>query len=136
MQGAGPTSPDFFTNLTARINGVDTCAELQHLTAEAFQDIADVKNAIEAELADLQPLIQLLTNPGADLAKIATWIGNCITALITPLTKPQVTMIAQLTKLASEIAALTAAIEAAAARLTSCSVSVPSVSITIPGSGS
>lgn len=131
-QGSSPSNPDFFQSLTARINAVDTCAELQSLVASAFASLQAEQSAITAQLAALQPIINLIEHPGASPAALASWIGNFIDGFLKPYVGPTLTYVQVIEKRIAEIAALTEAIEAAAARITSCAVSVPALAMAVP----
>lgn len=127
LQGSNITSPDWITNLTARVNAINLCSELQVVVAEITAELSGVEAAINAELAAIAPIIELLTNPAAALADIANWIAKFIEHVLTPMVRPQTTMVAQLIKLGVEIGQLVAAIEAAAARIENCVVTLPTV---------
>jgi hypothetical protein len=126
-QGTGPINLAQFTHMTAAINGARSCAELEALVIQAFGSLGAVKSAITSELAAVEPILALLTPPGANLSEIVTYIEKLITAFITPLAKPAVTYASQITALTVQIAALTAAISSAQAKFHSCSITVPSL---------
>ena len=131
QQGTAATNPDFITNLTEQINGISICSELQELSDEVMQEIKFQLSGINLELDKLLPIHALLSPP-TDLGSILSWINNLISSVITPLYKPYLTYIQQLTSLASELSTLVSAIEAAAARIGSCSISMDVPTITIP----
>lgn len=126
-QGTAPTNPDVFQQLTAEVNQITVCADLQAFVARAFATISAEEAAIQSQIAALAPILKLLTIPAVNPAAIVSWISDFISGFLTPYYKPQVTLLAQLTQLATEVAALTAAIEAAASRITNCSVLVPAI---------
>jgi hypothetical protein len=126
-QGSTALNSEFFTDLIAQINAIDLCADLQVVVNEAFASLSAVKAAIEAEIASLDPILALLTAPGANLGAIVTWIEGLITHVLTPYTIPIATYTAQLAQLASQIAAVIAAVEAAAARIVNCTITIPSI---------
>lgn len=123
-QGSQIIDLDYFLNLRKSVEGVNTCAELQDIVGEVQQTILDTQSAIALELAKVQPLLALLTAPGANLGQIVGYIQNLITSLITPMAKPAITYAAQLAAIAAEIGQLSSAIQEAADRIGSCSVSL------------
>jgi hypothetical protein len=124
-QGTAPINAEFFTELTARINAIDTCSELQSVVDEAMASINAQLVGINAQIAALSPILSLLTAPGASLGGIVTWITSFITNVLTPYYKPYLTSLTQLTEIAAQYASMVTAIEAAASRLTSCSITIP-----------
>lgn len=126
-QGTAATNDDVFTQLTAEVNSIDTCKELQAFVGGAFASLQAQENAIVMQLAALTPILALLVSPGASLGAIVSWITNFITAVLKPLVAPVVTLELQVAKYAAEIGQLTAAVGAAAARIGNCSVSVPAL---------
>jgi hypothetical protein len=126
-QGTLSLNTAYFSNLTNAIGAAGSRAELQALVTEAFGSLAAVQGAITSELASVEPLLALLTPPGANPTAIVTWLTAFITAYLTPLVKPAVIYALQLTELATQVAALTAVITSAEAQFASCSISVPSL---------
>jgi hypothetical protein len=122
-QGTAATDTDYFTALTARINAINGCAELQAVVNEVMASVQAEKNAIEAQLEALAPILALLSPPSIDT--IVSWAENLITAVLTPMYRPATTYATQLVQLATAVAGLATAIENAAARLESCTISVP-----------
>jgi phage-related protein len=123
-QGTSQSDGDYFTALTARINAIDVCSELQEVVDEAMASIQAEKNAIEAQITALLPILNLLTLP-TDLPSVLTWISNLVNHLIGPIVVPYETYLAQVTTLISEVSALATAIENAANRIKSCSITIP-----------
>jgi hypothetical protein len=124
-QGTSVLNAAYFTALTAEINNLQTCAELQALATTVMASIQAEKNAIEAQLAALAPILALLTVPGANLSAIVSWISNFITSVLTPIYLPYINYATQLAQLTAAVATLATAIENAAANITSCTVTVP-----------
>lgn len=120
-------NPAHFSNLTKSFNGAQSCEQLQSLVSDAFESLAAVKSEINAELAKLQPLLELLHIPGANLTEIVTWIKNFVEGYLTAMLGPVTTYTAQLAQFELQLAALGLAVEQAASRFPSCSVSVPAL---------
>lgn len=120
-QGTGLVNTAYFDSLTAQINGINLCADLQAVVNEVMETLQAQVNAIEAQIAALLPLITLPT----DLASIITWIGH----LAAPYIEAYNNFIAQLAQVLAKIAALVTAIENAAARITHCSITVPPITL-------
>jgi hypothetical protein len=123
-QGSSILNAAFFAALTVQAQEIKTCAELQSMATTVMASIQAEKNAIEAQIAALTPILALLTAPTSPTAAV-TWITSFITGVLTPQYKPYITYATQLTELASSISSLTSAIESAAALIPSCSVTVP-----------
>lgn len=113
----------FFSALRARIDAVETCPDLQDAAATAAS-LAGVQQDIAARLAELQPVLALLTAPDANLLKIVTWIKDYIDAVLKPYVRPIEIYAAQLVTIAAEAAALSAAIGAKAAEIGDCEISL------------
>lgn len=126
-QGTALLNAAFFASLTAQAQNIETCAELQALATTAMASIQAEKNAIEAQITALAPILALLTAPTSPTAAV-TWIANFITGVLTPQYKPYLNYATQLTDLAASIASFTSAIESAAALIPSCTVTVPPLS--------
>jgi hypothetical protein len=118
-QGTALVNTAYFTQLTADINAVNGCADLQLLVNLAMATLQAEITAIEAQIASLLPLITMPT----DLGSVISWITN----FATPLIKPYANYIAQLEQTLAAITALVAAIEKAAARLVNCHITVPGI---------
>lgn len=125
-QGSSPSDTDFFTQLTAQINGTNVCADLQALVSRAYSSMQAESNAVEAQLAALEPVKALLAVP-SDLGSVISWITNFINYQIKPAVIPIGTYTTQQQSLISELAGLATAIENAAARIGNCSIAVPTV---------
>ena len=110
----------FFDNLTAQVNALDVCSELQALADEAMAALQAQITAIEQQIAALLPVI---TIPEANLGAIITWITN----FVAPYIAASEAYAAQAAQMATSIAALASAIENAASRITHCTVTVPSI---------
>ena len=132
MTGQPDQGPTYIQQLTAEINSIDACAELQMLANEAMATIQGEINQIEDELASLVPIKVLLTIPGASLSAIVNWIGNFINGVLVPIYAPFLKYEMQLLQTVRDIAALTQALEAAASRITHCSLSIQAPVITVP----
>jgi len=128
-QGSLPFNAETFDRLAEQINAVQSCAELQALTDEAMQSANALLSGIGAQMAALQPMMALLTAPGANPAQIVTWITDFISAVLQPYVKPMVVLPVQIAQVTAAIAKLQAAIGTASARIGSCSIEMPSVTI-------
>jgi hypothetical protein len=130
-QGASILDNDYLASLTAEINSMNACSELQEVVNAAFASIQAQVSAIENQIIQLQLIQELLSLP-TDLASVISWITKFVTCLIDPILIPLATYIAQLEQTITALAALTLAIENAAARIEHCSITVPTISITVP----
>lgn len=117
---------DHINALVDRINATQQCGELQELVNEVYASMQAQLDAIGAQLAALQPLLDLLKVP-TSLDAIISWLRNFITAFLGPYVAAYAKYAAQLAAVIIAIEQLTAAIEAAARRLTTCSIAVPSL---------
>lgn len=124
-QGASLLNDSYFAALTARLQGAGSCEDLQALTNEVMASLSGVKDAIDAEVALLTPIVALLSGPAANPTAIVTWITDFINGFLTPYTAPVLIYGEQLAALATQITALTAAISAKQAEFPSCSITVP-----------
>jgi phage gp45-like len=125
LDGAELVNAQYFTNLTNRVNALETCADLQALAAKELASLSGIKQAIDAELARLAPYAALLTAPGASPSAIVTWITNFISAELEPKYQASLSYAAQLTALTTAVTNLTTAIEQKAAQFESCTLSLP-----------
>lgn len=126
-QGSEIFNTQYFASLIGRVNAAYSCAELQAIVTECMGSIQGVESAIGAQLAAINPILSLLTPPGANPTAIVTWLTTFITAYLTPYVKPTVTLAAQLVQLTAQIAALTAAITSAQSRFANCTISIPPI---------
>lgn len=117
----------WMANLTAQINAIDSCGELQRVANDAFASLAPVKAAINAEIAQLQPILALLAVPTSTIGGIINWISGIITNVLIPLYAPFPIYLQQLTILAEQVAALTAALQAAENRILNCQITIPPI---------
>ena len=125
-QGASLIDTAYFNSLTAQINAINVCSELQAVVNEAFSTLQNEKNAIEAQIEALLPALALLELP-TDLGSVISWIGNLVTSVINPLVLPYTNYATQLVQQAEAVANLITAIENAAARIKSCSITIPPI---------
>lgn len=123
-QGSLPFNPKTFERLIQQAETIETCEQLQALASEAMASANAVTSAITEQLAAVQPILALLTAPGANPAQIVTWISDFITVFLKPYAKPAITLPIQLAQVAAQVAQLTAAINAAANRIGNCSVDI------------
>lgn len=80
-------NPAYFDAIKEQIDTVFDCADLQELTNEVMQAIADQLNGIAAQmglLLPLQALLQLPTNPN----EIIDYLDTLVNALVGPLIEP------------------------------------------------
>lgn len=129
-QGSLPFNAETISRLTEQLATVQTCDELQIIAGEAMASINGQLAGITAQMAALQPIMALLTAPGANPAQIVTWITDFISAFLAPYVKPIVTLQLQVAQIAAAVAQLQAAIDSASSRIGSCSISLPPVQIT------
>jgi hypothetical protein len=116
---SGPLNPAYFADLTAQINSIDVCADLQAIVNIIMADIQAAIASIEAQIAALIPIIVIPT----DLGEVISWIGS----FIAPLIIAYETYVAQLAAMLAQVAALVSAIENAAARLVNCAVTIAKI---------
>ena len=122
-QGSTIVNTEQIQSMIDRVNNITACSELQEVAAEVIASLSAEKAAILAQIANLAPMLDLLTIPTTPQA-LLTWAGKYITTILTPYLKPAITYTAQMTAFLAQIALLTAAIEDAASRIGSCSVDV------------
>jgi len=120
-QGTAPVNDDYFDKLTAQINSIDLCADLQALVDKVMASLQAEVSAIEEEIAAILPLLTIPT----DLGSVITWITNFIAPMQAAYTK----FVAQLAAMTAKITALVSAIAAAASRITNCSISVTPITL-------
>src|ERR1700690_4356937 len=96
LQNTATIETQWLNNLTAKINSLNLCADLQAVINEVFAYIQARVTQIEALVATLAIVEELLSIP-TDLDAALTWIENCITLVIGPYYKQYLTCIAQLT---------------------------------------
>lgn len=124
-QGASIVNADYFAALQRQAAAISSCADLQVFADTALPSLDASIAAITQQLAALQPMLALLTAPGADPSAIVTWITDFITAFVTPYVKPVAVYTAQLVALTAAIADLQATIQSRAAAMPSCSITLP-----------
>jgi len=122
---SGPLNTDYFSQLTAQINSVNSCSELQAIATAALTALNSQLTIITAAEAELAALQVLLTPPSANLTEIVTWITSLISDYLGPQLAAYAKLTAQVAALTAQIAALTSAITSAAARFESCTISIP-----------
>jgi hypothetical protein len=118
-QGTGLVNAQYFAELTAQINSINVCSDLQEAVNVAIATLQVQVTEINVQISLLLPLITLPT----DLGSVISWITN----LAGPYIVAYNNYITQLTETLAAIAALTTAIENAAARIESCSITVPPI---------
>lgn len=123
-QGTALVNSDYFTQLTADVNAIDACADLQVLVTNAMATLQAEISGIEGQIAALLPLI----TPPTSLSGVIGWIGR----FTAPMLISYQNYAAQLTQTLAEIATLATAIEHAASRLTNCSITTPAMSLATP----
>lgn len=106
----------YFAELTAEINSIDVCADLQAVVSRIMAELQAQISAIESQIAALLPLITLPTN----LGEVIAWIGKFATPLIAAYEK----YLAQLQAALAQVSALVQAIEGAASRIVNCAVTI------------
>lgn len=123
-QGSEILNLEYYVALNAQMNKARTCAELQALVNEALPSIAATKAAIEAEMAELLPMLALLSVP-TDPTAVVTWVSNYISHILTPYLRPYTVYGAQLAALTSQIATLEALINTKASEFVACIIDIP-----------
>lgn len=125
-QGNAPINDSYFAAQQAQFSAATSCTELQAQVAATFASLQATKNAINAQLALLQPILALLEAPENPTAVI-TWVSNFITSFLTPYVVPYTTLTTQLSELAIQVEGLITSIENAAAKIEGCIVSIPTL---------
>ena len=118
-QGTALVNTQFFADLTAQVNAIEICADLQAVVTAAMASIQAQVTAIQQQIVALLPL----TTIPHDLPSVITWISN----LAGPYVIAHDNYIAQLAQVLAAIGSLVTAIENAASRMTSCSITIPAV---------
>lgn len=126
-QGSQIVNLQYFESLTKRAQNIGSCDELQAFSSEAMASLQAHLAAINAQLAELQPILALLSPPSASPTAIVTWLTSFITSFLTPYVKPTITYASQLTEISAQIALVVAAINGKAASFPSCSISLPTL---------
>lgn len=124
-QGSQIFDTSYINSLTDQVNQIDICADLQAFEQRVMSEIQAQISAVEAQMAFLEPIVEILQNPEAALDKIVEWIGKFIESVLKPIYQPYLTMVSQIEQAVQAVANLTAAIENAANRIGSCVVSAP-----------
>lgn len=122
---AGPVNVEYFEGLQRSIEGCASCEQLQAVVDESFASVSATMESMTAELARLQPLLALLTAPGANPAQIVTWITDYIDGVLRPMLGPALTIPVQLAAITAQMAELPPLITAKMAQFESCSVPIP-----------
>ena len=125
-QGSSIVNTAYFDAAIATVNAIPTCADLTKFALDELVSLAATKDGINAQLADLEPLLALLTIP-TNPAQLLTWASNFITSYLAPQLAPYTTYTAQLIAYEAQIARLVAAITAKAASIPNCTISLPSI---------
>lgn len=124
-QGTAPINIDFFKGIQDRINGCSSCDQLNGVVGEAYASVEANIDAINAQLALIQPILALLNPPSANLTQIVTWITNYITAVLTPMVAPYAIYPVALAEIAAQMAELPDIILNKSLQFPSCSVPIP-----------
>jgi hypothetical protein len=120
---SGPINPDYYSNLIIQIEAATSCAQLQQIANEIAKTMRDQVAAINAQMAAIQPILALLSPPTSPDAAVS-WIGNLISAVLTPMAKPYISYAAQLALMMAEIPNLLSAIENTKLKFPSCTINV------------
>jgi hypothetical protein len=124
-QGAAVVNTQYFTNMTDRVNGAGSCAQLQAITTELLLSLKAETDAIAAQLALLGPLAALL-DPPTSPSDVIDWITSLINNVLKPLYAPFANYELQVAARTTAIAALIAAITSKASSFPSCDITFPS----------
>jgi hypothetical protein len=124
---ADPINLEYFQGLEKSIQGCASCEQLQQLTTETFSSLTATLTTMQAQLTALQPLLALLSAPGANPAALATWITDFITGVLTPQLKPVLNLPIQIAAITSQMSSLASAINAKAAEFESCTIPIPTI---------
>lgn len=117
----------YYANLKRRIEGVNSCAALQEVATEAVEALAKQQAVITQQLAEIAPILQLLSPPSANLGNIVTWITNFINKFLGAQVKPYYEYQIQLVELSTQLSDVMSALNAAKIKFPSCDLAVPSV---------
>ena len=118
----------YFENLLNNMSGVATENELQDLVNTVYNDLSTLQSTITSQVTYIDAMLALLTPPTVNLSEVVTWITSYITNVLTPLTTPYANMVAQLSALTTQVAAIQAKIEEIES-LKGWTITIPSYSI-------
>lgn len=116
---------EYYTNLTKRINGVNSCAALQDVASEALAALAEQQASVTKQIEELAPILALLTPPSANLGRIVTWITDFINGFLKIQIKPYYAYQIQLVELSTQIAQVMDAINSAKLKFPNCTITPP-----------
>lgn len=117
----------YYGNLKRRIEGVNSCAALQEVAAEAVAALTKQQEEVAKQLAEIAPMLALLQPPTANLGRIVTWITDFINGFLKVQIKPYYEYQAQLVELSAQLAEVISALNDAKIKFPSCSLTVPSL---------
>ncbi len=117
IQGSAPFNAQVFARLREQVDALDRCDQLARLSGEIQAAADGVVAGINEQLAVIEPIMALMTAPGANPAQIVTWLTDFISAVLTPVVKPYATLPLQLAQVTAELAQLTAALQSASSRI-------------------
>lgn len=123
-QGSSIINTSQYESMTKRIESVNSCEQLQQVSADIMASLNAETAAITAQVAKLQALADLLTAPTNPEAVI-TWIKDLIDNLIAPLAKPAITYPTQTAARVVAITDLIDAINKKASEFQECSITLP-----------
>jgi hypothetical protein len=118
-EGTALVNTSYFAELTARVNAINVCSDLQEVVSSVMASLQAEVTSIERQISSLLPLTTIPT----DLGSVISWITN----MATPYIAAYNNLIAQQAAVLAAIAELTSAIDNAASRIEGCVVTVPSI---------
>lgn len=113
----------YLQGLTAQVNAVTTCAELQAATDQVIQALEDQLAAYEEQLiryAAMALLAEIPTSIGA----VISWVSNFINLVVVPMVTPYVKLAVEIEQMIAAINDLKTAIQNKADDLGNCTITI------------
>ena len=101
----------YFSKLNEQISNITNHDELSAFVNKVYPSIQNHITSLQSQLAALAPVVALASLNPADLPSLVTFAQNMITSVITPMIKPYLNGVAQLSQVTSQLSQLTSTIE-------------------------
>lgn len=121
LQGQSIVNTSKFDSTIKQLENASNCAELRELAADALAQLSAQQQAITSQLAQVQPLLNLLSAPTSPTG-VVTWVKDFIEDYLTPQFKPALAYPTQLAQLAQQISSLQSTISRVSAKFPDCSI--------------
>lgn len=112
---------DFISSLTARVESVGSCEDLQEQSAKLLAPLEDLIQSFTEQINSLATLVPLMAVP-TDPASAQAWIGAFIATRIAPMQESAVKAQSQIPEVVAALAELTNAIQSKASEFNNCSI--------------